>query len=106
MVFSEIMTILGGFALLLITSFGYIGIFFLMVLESMIFPMPSELVMPFAGFAASQGSLDFMLVIISSTLGSIVGSLLSYYMGMKGGHYFIKKYGKYFMIEEHVLDKT
>lgn len=106
MVFSEIFFAIGAFAIWLITSLGYFGVFFLMVLESMVLPVPSELVMPFAGFAASEGRLDFFLIVISSSLGSLVGSLISYYIGLKGGNLFVKKFGKYFCLDEEIMKKT
>jgi membrane protein DedA with SNARE-associated domain len=101
--------ILGQIALFCIGAIsllGYFGVFFLMVLESIIFPMPSELVMPFAGFLVSTGEMTFLWVIISATLGSLVGSLLSYYLGMYGGKKFVVKYGKYLLLNEEHLMKT
>ncbi len=90
----------------LISSGGYFFVFFLMVLESMIFPVPSEAVMPFAGFLIFQQKFSFLGVIFFSTLGSIVGSLLSYYIGFYGGKPFILKYGKYFLLKQEDLTKT
>ncbi|MCX6750649.1 MAG: DedA family protein, partial [Candidatus Pacearchaeota archaeon] len=77
---------IGAFCISIISSIGYFGIFFLMSLESMIFPMPSELVMPFAGFLVSSGEMKLALVVLFATLGSLVGSLLSYYLGRYGGN--------------------
>ncbi len=65
----------------IISSLGYGGVLILMAMESMVFPVPSEAVMPFAGYLAATGEMNFALVIIASTIGSIVGSLISYYMG-------------------------
>jgi len=73
---SAIFAAIASFALSMINMFGYGGIFFLMMLESMVFPIPSELVMPFAGFLIEKGQFTFLFVIVASTLGSIVGSLL------------------------------
>jgi membrane protein DedA with SNARE-associated domain len=85
---------------------SYPGIFLLMVLESMVFPVPSEAVMPFAGFGIFDGQFTFTGVIIASTLGSIVGSLASYAMGYYGGKPFIKKFGKYLLLDTHDLELT
>jgi membrane protein DedA with SNARE-associated domain len=75
-----------------------------MTLESMVFPMPSELVMPFAGFLIASGEMKFLFVVLSATLGSIFGSLLSYYFGKYGGNRFVLKYGKYFLLNaEHLI---
>jgi membrane protein DedA with SNARE-associated domain len=85
---------------------GYPGILILMAMESMIFPVPSEAVMPFAGFLIAEGKLTFTGVIFFSTLGSIIGSLISYYIGAWGGRPILKKYGKYLCLNNHHLDVT
>jgi len=103
---SEIFAAIGSFTLSTISTFGYGGIFFLMMLESMVFPVPSELVMPFAGFLIEKGSFTFLFVIVASTLGSIVGSLIFYYIGKTGGHSFVETYGKYVLIDHEDVKKT
>lgn len=89
-----------------ISSTGYFGIFTLMVLESTMIPLPSELVMPFAGYLAYQGNFNFYLVCLIATIGTIFGSLFSYYLGKYGGEPFLDKYGKYFLISKDDLKKT
>ena len=59
----------------IITEFGYLGIFCLMLLESVFPPIPSELIIPFAGFAVHNGDLDLWLVMLASTVGAVVGML-------------------------------
>jgi membrane protein DedA with SNARE-associated domain len=104
-IITTILATIGAFCISIISSIGYFGVFFLMTLESMIFPMPSELVMPFAGFLIASGEMKFLFVVLAATLGSIVGSLLSYYLGRYGGNRFVLKYGKYFLLnEEHLRD--
>jgi len=103
---SEIFATIGSFALSTISTFGYGGIFFLMMLESMVVPVPSELVMPFAGFLIEKGSFTFLFVIVASTLGSIVGSLIFYYIGKTGGHSLVETYGKYVLIDHEDVKKT
>lgn len=93
-------------AVAFIAATSYPGIFLLMVLESMVFPVPSEAVMPFAGFLIVTGQFTFTGVIIASTLGSIVGSLASYAMGFYGGKPFIKRFGKYLLLDTHDLEIT
>ena len=90
----------------LMSSWGYFGLFVLMILESMIFPIPSEAVMPFAGFLVADGKFNFILVAIVSALASLVGSLISYYLGLYGGRRFLYKFGKYFLIEESHIEWT
>lgn len=77
-----------------------------MMLESMVVPVPSEFVMPFAGFLIAQGKFTFLLVILSSTLGSITGSIIFYYFGKTGGHKLVEKYGKYVFIGVEDIKKT
>ena len=85
---------------------GYASITILMALESMVVPVPSEAVMPFAGFLIVSGEFNFALVILFSTAGSIIGSLISYYIGKWGGRPFIEKYGGYILLDKHHLDLT
>lgn len=82
------------------------GLFLLMALESMIAPVPSEVVMPFAGYLVLQGRFDFWAAILVSGLGSIFGSVISYYVGFYGGRPFILKFGKYLLLEEEHLKWT
>ncbi|MBI2670491.1 DedA family protein [Candidatus Woesearchaeota archaeon] len=93
----------------LITNFisfiGYLGVFLLMVLESMIFPVPSEAVMPFAGYLASTGRFDLFSVTLIASFGTMAGSLLSYFIGLNGEH-LIKKYHRLFLLNEHHLELT
>lgn len=85
---------------------GVGGIFILMALESMIAPVPSEAVMPFAGFLWFDGRLTFWAILLASTLGSLVGSLISYYLGAHYSAIVIKRWGKYLLLNEHHLDQT
>lgn len=89
-----------------IAETGYLSVFILMALESMIAPVPSEAVMPFAGFLIVEGQFTFTGVIIISTLGSITGSLISYYLGAWGGRPFILKFGKYLLLDKEHLELT
>jgi membrane protein DedA with SNARE-associated domain len=101
-----LMELLAVFAIDVISAIGYLGVFFLMVMESMVIPIPSELVLPFAGFLISRGHFAFIPVMIVSSLGSIVGSLISYWMGRYGGNALVVRYGKYVLLDERDLDRT
>ena len=90
---------------LFINQCRYFGVFVLMALESMIAPVPSELVMPFAGFLIFTGHFDPVAVMVASSLGSIVGSLLSYGMGMLGEPV-VLRYGRYLLLNPHHLEWT
>ena len=85
---------------------GYPGVFFLMALESMIAPIPSEAVMPFAGYLAFDGKMSMVWIGIWSTLGSITGSMISYWMGLYGGRPLVLKIGRYLLLNVHHLDAT
>lgn len=80
----------------------------LMALESMIAPVPSEFVMPPLGMALRNGTADFSWgsAIVATSIGSLLGSLLSYYMGYFGGKPLVMKIGKYLLVNEHHLDVT
>ena len=103
---TQLLISLGQFSIQVILFLGYPGILILMAMESMMVPLPSELVMPFAGFLASQGKLNLALIIVYSSLGSLLGSLLSYYIGKYGGYKLVLKYGKYLFLDAHDLEKT
>ncbi len=90
----------------LIAGGGYFFVFFLMVLESTALPAPSEAILPFAGFLIYTGQFSFWAIIFFSALGSLIGSLFSYYIGFYLGKPFILKYGKYFLLKPDDLTKT
>lgn len=101
MVLFEFLT---GYLTDFISSIGYAGIFILMTLESACMPVPSEVVMPFGGFAAQRGELNFWLVGLAGSLGCLAGSVISYYVGYYGGRPLLEKYGKYVLIDKHHID--
>lgn len=82
---------------------GYYGAAFLMALESMITPVPSEAVMPFVGFLVADGKWSLGTAIFATSMGSIIGSLISYLMGAYGGKPFVLRVGKYLLLNEHDL---
>ena len=77
---------------------GYAGVILLMALESSFVPFPSEVVVPPAGYLASLGQMNIFLVILSGIVGSILGSLLNYWIASRFGRDFLLKYSKYFFI--------
>lgn len=87
-----------------IQAIGYPGIFIAMLVEGIITPIPSEIIMPFAGYLASQGQFNIVLVILVGSIGAVLGSTGAYYLGYSLGRPFIKRYGKYFRLrEEHII---
>jgi membrane protein DedA with SNARE-associated domain len=97
---------IGEFVINTIDFLSYPGITILMALESMIFPLPSELVMPFAGFLVAEKTMSFGMVVLASSIGSLIGSLISYWIGYYGGHKFVLKLGKYLLLDVSDLEKT
>lgn len=93
-----------------IQTVGYPGVFFLMLLESALIPIPSEVIMPFSGFLVSQGKLSFWLVVSLGALGNLAGSLVAYALGYYGEktliRNLIKKYGKFILITEAEFDSS
>ena len=89
--FEAILTFFGGLS--------YTSVFFLMAMESSIFPVPSEAVMIPAGYLARTNGLDFWFLLAAGTLGSMLGATVNYYiLGQWIGKPFLEKYGKYFLI--------
>ncbi len=97
--------LLSSFIIHYIQSAGYVGVFVLMMLESALIPIPSEVTMPFAGFLAQTGKLSLFWIIFAGALGNLVGSLVAYGIGFYLEEtvvlLFIKKYGKFLLITEH-----
>ncbi len=82
----------------LIASWGYAGIFVTMTLESALIPIPSEAVIPFAGFLAYMGEMNIWIIVLVSTLANLTGSIIAYYIGKYLGRPFVEKYGKYVLL--------
>ncbi len=102
----SITAFIADYATRLIGATGYPGVFILMTMESMVLPVPSEAVMPFAGFLVATGRFGMAGVIAASTAGSIAGSLLSYWIGRYGGIAFVNRWGKYLLLDKHDLEAT
>jgi membrane protein DedA with SNARE-associated domain len=96
-----------------ISVFGYFGVVFLMGIESACIPLPSEIIMPFAGTltaamvingVAQAARFNLLLVGLAGALGCVVGSIVAYWVGVWGGRPFIERYGRYVLINKHDLD--
>jgi membrane protein DedA with SNARE-associated domain len=99
----EILRPLVEFVTSVISSLGYGGIFFLMVLESALIPIPSEIIMPFSGFLASTDKFSSIGVVLAGSFGNLIGSIITYYLGIRLGRVFLIKYGKYIFFRLHHL---
>ena len=100
----RILAVLAGFTIWVISSGGYLGIVLLMAIESACIPLPSEIIMPFAGYLVSTGQMNFWLVGIAGAVGCVAGSMVAYWAGMYGGRPFVERYGKYVLVSRHDLD--
>jgi membrane protein DedA with SNARE-associated domain len=87
-----------------IATMGYGGIVLLMAIESACIPLPSEIIMPFAGFLVYKGEMLLWLVALAGAIGCVVGSIPAYYVGMFGGRPLAERYGKYILLSKQDLD--
>lgn len=99
----KIIEIITTFIINTISSLGYWGIGGLMAIESACVPLPSEIIMPFAGFLVAQGKFSLLGVTLAGAIGCVIGSVIAYAVGIWGGRKFIEKYGKYILISRHDL---
>ena len=95
---------LSNFIITVIEQLGYAGVFVGMTLESVGVPLPSEVIMPFAGYVVWEGKLTLIGVTLAGTLGCLVGSLIAYGIGAFGGRPLLERYGRYVLIRTQELD--
>jgi membrane protein DedA with SNARE-associated domain len=89
-----------------VQEWGYLGIILLMAMESSIFPVPSEIVIPPAAFLATQGKFNVWGVIAAGTFGSWLGATITYWVSLWLGRVIIVKWGRFFMISEGKLERA
>ncbi|MEI7473481.1 MAG: DedA family protein [bacterium] len=87
-----------------ITHLGAFGVIILMAIESANIPLPSEAILPFAGYLVSINKMNFHIACFAGAIGCVVGSIPSYYLGYYGGRPFVEKYGKWFLISKRDLE--
>ena len=99
---------LSNFAIYLIQSLGYWGVFIGMTLESACIPIPSEIIMTFSGYVVWQGNTNMTLLGITlvGAVANLFGSLIAYYVGLIGGRPLLEKYGKYILITHSNLERA
>jgi membrane protein DedA with SNARE-associated domain len=90
----------------LIEAFGALGVALLMTLENLFPPIPSEFILPFAGFLVGRGELGFPPALVASTAGSLSGALILYALGRWGGRNLILRYGRFLRVKEADLDRA
>jgi membrane protein DedA with SNARE-associated domain len=101
---AKIIEVLSGFVVATIAALGYGGVVLLMAIESACIPLPSEIIMPFAGYLVYKGEMNLWLVGVAGAVGCVLGSLVAYAVGMYGGRPLIEKYGRYVLISRQDLD--
>ncbi|MGB6975087.1 MAG: DedA family protein [Terracidiphilus sp.] len=84
---------------------GYAGIAALMGIESACVPLPSEIIMPFAGYLVYLGHLNLFLVATAGAIGCNLGSVVGYWIGAKGGRPLVERYGRWVLMSHHDLDR-
>jgi len=104
--FYKILALLATFVIWIIGSLGYAGIVLAMAIESACIPLPSEVIMPFSGYLASQGRFTLWGVSLAGALGCTLGSAAAYTAGAYGGRAFILKYGRYFLVTPREVDRA
>jgi len=101
----NIIETLSNFVIAIIEHLGYAGVFVGMTLESTGLPLPSEIIMGFAGYVVWEGKLTLLGITLAGTLGCLAGSLIAYGIGAYGGRPLLERYGKYVLIRKSELDR-
>ena len=89
-----------------VEELGYVGIFISMTLESALIPIPSEIVVPLAGYLSYEGSLNFWIVVLIATVANLLGSLILYLLGSRYGRGLLKRYGWLLHVREKDLERA
>ena len=100
----KIISALAGFTIAVISKAGYLGVVILMAIESACIPLPSEIIMPFAGYLVYTGRFSLLWAATAGALGCNLGSVIAYEVGFYGGRPLVEKYGFYLLLSRHDLD--
>ena len=90
----------------LIAAGGYFSVFLLMAIQSACIPLPSELIMPLAGFALAHTQAQLILLATVASFASNIGSIPAYWVGARGGRPMVERYGSYLLLSRHDLDRV
>ena len=102
--FEKILATLATFTIWVISSGGYVGIALLMAIESACIPLPSEIIMPFAGYLVSVGRFNLYWAATAGAIGCNLGSIVAYEVGKRGGRPLAERWGRYVLIGPGELD--
>jgi membrane protein DedA with SNARE-associated domain len=97
---------IGTWVLDVIAALGYVGLALLLIAENLFPPIPSEVVLPLAGFLVGRGDLGFWQALLASTLGSVAGALILYTLGRFGGRRLVLRYGRFLRVDDDGLDRA
>src|ERR1700719_2435912 len=100
----QIISAVASWIVAVISATGYFGVVILMAIESACIPLPSEVIMPFAGYLVSAGRFNLQLVAIAGAVGCLLGSYVAYWVGASGGRWFLLHYGRWVLIAPHEVD--
>lgn len=101
---TQLIEFLGGIIVSVISATGYLGVVVLMAIESACIPLPSEIIMPFAGYLVSTGQLNLWLVALAGAVGCNLGSTIAYAIGYWGGRPLAERWGRYVLLNTHDID--
>ena len=104
--FHAIIATLASFIIAVISWGGYTGIVILMAIESACIPLPSEIIMPFAGYLVSTSRFDLYLAATAGAIGCNIGSIFAYELGKRGGRAVVDRWGRYFLMSHGDLDRA
>jgi membrane protein DedA with SNARE-associated domain len=102
----QIISVLAAWIVEIISAAGYGGVVFLMAIESACVPLPSEVIMPFAGYLVSVGQFSLIGAATAGALGCNVGSTIAYYVAAKGGRPALERWGQYVLFGRAELERT
>src|SRR3569833_2505358 len=102
----KILAALATFAITVISALGYPGIVLLMAIESACIPLPSEVIMPFAGYMVSLGKFTLVGAATAAAVGENIGAFIAYEASKRGGRPLVERYGHYLLIDAHHLEQT
>ncbi len=102
----KILAVVVGFIVAVISATGYVGIALLMAIESACIPLPSEAIMPFAGYLVSTGRFQLIWVATAGAIGCNLGSIVAYWIGAWAGRPFVERFGRYVLVDVRDLDRA
>ncbi len=100
----KIIAVLAKFIISVISHGGYLGVVALMAIESACIPLPSEIIMPFAGYLVYTGQFNLFWAATAGAIGCNAGSIIAYEIGNYGGRPLVEKYGRYVLLNRHDLE--